>query len=103
MWGSGLPALKQNIFPLWFCQKRKSFCKCFKARKENSMEKLLTVHEISNFLGVKPSTVRKWVHLGFIPHVKLGRAVRFEKRKIEDWVSDLSQEGRPNRTPFLDL
>jgi len=67
------------------------------------MEKLLNIHEISELLGVKPSTVRKWVHLGFIPHVKLRRAVRFEKRAIEEWVSEQSREGRLNQTPFLDL
>ena len=67
------------------------------------MEKLLNIHEISDLLGVKPSTVRKWVHLGFIPHVKLGRAVRFEKKAIEEWVSEQSREGRPNQTPFFDL
>lgn len=67
------------------------------------MENLLNVLDISKLLGIKPSTVRKWVHLGFIPHVKLGRAVRFEKRTVENWISDQSHEGRPNRTPFLDL
>ena len=67
------------------------------------MEKLLNIQEISDLLGVKPSTVRKWVHLGFIPHVKLGRAVRFDKKVIEDWVTERSREGRPNQTPFLDL
>lgn len=65
------------------------------------MEKLLTVQEISDLLGVKPSTVRKWVHLGFIPHVKLGRAVRFERKGIEEWVSEQTREGRPNQTPFF--
>lgn len=67
------------------------------------MDKLLNIDEISDLLGVKPSTVRKWVHLGFIPHVKLGRAVRFEKKTIEEWVSEQSREGRPNQTPLLDL
>ena len=67
------------------------------------MEKLLNIQEISDLLGVKPSTVRKWVHLGFIPHVKLGRAVRFEKKAIEEWVSEQSREGRSNQTPFFGL
>ena len=67
------------------------------------MEKLLTVHEISNLLEVKPSTIRKWVHLEFIPHVKLGGAVRFDKQTVENWISDLSIKGRSNRTPIFDL
>jgi excisionase family DNA binding protein len=67
------------------------------------MEKLLNTYDISDLLGVKPSTVRKWVHLGFIPHVKLGRAVRFEKKAIEEWVSEQSREGRLNQTPFFGL
>ena len=67
------------------------------------MDKLLNIDELSDLLGVKPSTVRKWVHLRFIPYVTIGRAVRFERKAIEGWVTEQSREGRPNQTPFLDL
>jgi excisionase family DNA binding protein len=59
--------------------------------RDYSMEKLLNVQEISDLLGVKPSTIRKWVHHGFIPYVKLGGAVRFDLKAIEDWISEKSR------------
>jgi excisionase family DNA binding protein len=50
------------------------------------MTKLLTTDEVASLLSVKPSTIRKWVHLEQIPVVRLGRAVRFRPDKIEEWV-----------------
>jgi len=42
------------------------------------MNRLLTTDEVADLLNVKPSTIRKWVHLEQIPVVRLGRAVRFQ-------------------------
>ncbi len=51
------------------------------------MEKLMNVEEVSELLNVSVSTVRKWVHTGFIPHVKLGkRSVRFEASALLKWL-----------------
>ena len=50
------------------------------------MNKLMTTDEVADLLSVKPSTIRKWVHLQEIPVVRLGRAVRFRLDKIEEWV-----------------
>ena len=41
------------------------------------MNRLLTTDEVADLLNVKPSTIRKWVHLEQIPVVCAGRAVRF--------------------------
>jgi len=61
------------------------------------MDKLLTTDEVADFLNVTPACVRKWVHLGFIPTVKLGRVVRFERSAIEEWVKAKSELGRLTR------
>lgn len=50
------------------------------------MEKLLTARQVSELLEVKISTVYDWVHDGAIPHVKLGRLVRFNKAELFRWV-----------------
>ncbi len=68
------------------------------------MEKLMTVKEVSELLNLKPSTIRKWVHTGFIPHVKLGkRSVRFQASIIEEWVKTSLRPGRSGRKMSVNL
>ena len=47
-----------------------------------AMNKLLTPHEIAEYLGVQPSTIYQWTHEGFIPHVKIGKFVRFNEKEV---------------------
>jgi excisionase family DNA binding protein len=58
------------------------------------MNRLLTPDEIAELLGVKKSTIYQWTHQGFIPHVKLGRSLRFREAAIEKWVEKRSEAGR---------
>ncbi|NOX98115.1 MAG: helix-turn-helix domain-containing protein [Nitrospirae bacterium] len=50
------------------------------------MEKLLTPEELSKLLKVKLSTIYNWSHLEFIPHVKIGRLLRFREVEIDKWI-----------------
>ena len=51
------------------------------------MENLLKTHEAAEFLGVKPSTIRKWVRIGFIPYLKIGkRSIRFDPAELREWL-----------------
>ena len=43
--------------------------------------------EVATFLNVKESTVRYWVHIGYIPHIKFRGAVRFRESDIVEWVN----------------
>ena len=63
------------------------------------MQKLLTPQEIADLLGVKTSTIYQWTHQGFIPHIKLGRLVRFKEDKILTWVEKLECKGRSKLIP----
>lgn len=65
------------------------------------MSKLLNTAEIAELLGVKPSTIRKWVHYGYIPYVKLGRAVRFNLKDIEQWLQQRTETGRATLAPQI--
>ena len=58
------------------------------------MEPLLNSAEVAEWLNVAESTIRKWVHYGFIPHVKLGRAVRFIREDVEKWLRERAEKGR---------
>jgi len=51
-------------------------------------EKLLSISEAADFLGVKVNTLYSWVHTRKIPYVKVGRLVRFDLAEIKSWLQD---------------
>ena len=61
------------------------------------MQKLLTLQEVSDLLEFKSSTIYQWTHQGFIPHVKLGRLLRFKETDIVNWIEKRSITGRTAR------
>ncbi len=67
------------------------------------MNKLLTPHELSDLLGVKLSTIYQWTHIGYIPHFKLGRFVRFKENEVLEWLESKSRNGRPKRVIGIEL
>lgn len=54
-------------------------------------DKLLTAEEIAAVLSVPTSWVRDHTRQGRIPHVQLGRYVRYRLDKVLEWVEE--QEG----------
>jgi excisionase family DNA binding protein len=58
------------------------------------LDKLLTYDQLARVLQVNPGTLRNWVSQQFIPHVKLGRAVRFDTAAVEMWLRKRSHPGR---------
>jgi len=65
--------------------------------RQHAMERLLTPKQLSDLLQVRPSTVYEWAHMGFVPHVKLGKCLRFKPKEIERWMQARSQHGRKTR------
>jgi len=61
------------------------------------MSEYLTLSELCGWLKVKPATVYDWVHIGFIPHLKLGRLLRFERGRIAAWLEERRCAGRPTK------
>jgi excisionase family DNA binding protein len=64
-------------------------------------KELLTTTEVAKWLKVAESTIRKWVHYGFIPHVKLGRCVRFIREDVEKWLQEQTEKGRSTLAPEI--
>jgi excisionase family DNA binding protein len=60
------------------------------------MDRLLTPKQLGEKLQVKLSTVYKWVHYGYVPHIKLGDLTRFDESSVESWVKQRSKKGRPS-------
>jgi excisionase family DNA binding protein len=73
-------------------------------RRKCSVEKndeLMKTDGVARWLNVSESTVRKWVHYGFIPYIKLGGAVRFSKKDIEAWIQERTETGRATLAPEI--
>lgn len=60
-------------------------------------EKLLCVEDVANLLSVRNSTVYEWARTDYIPHIKIGACVRFEKPAVEKWIAARRKEGRKTR------
>jgi excisionase family DNA binding protein len=55
------------------------------------MEKLMTVIELSERLGVCPTTVYRWLQKD-LPCVRLSsRCVRFRERDVEKWLEQVEK------------
>ena len=49
-------------------------------------ETLWNNKEVAAYLNVKESTIRNWVHIRYVPHIKFRGAVRFRKADIDAWL-----------------
>jgi excisionase family DNA binding protein len=58
----------------------------------DTVERLISVRELEERFGVPRSWVYEKVEAGALPHLKLGRHVRFVPAEIEAW---LEQQRRP--------
>jgi excisionase family DNA binding protein len=57
-----------------------------------SKKLLLDYQAVSEWLGIKPQTLRRWVSEGHIPCIKLsGRCVRFDAVQIEHFIEKHSK------------
>ena len=53
------------------------------------MEKrFLNAKELACYLALSEDTVRKWAVRGRIPFSKLGKALRFDIKRIEPWLKN---------------
>jgi excisionase family DNA binding protein len=50
------------------------------------IEKLWTIEEVADFLQVKISVVRYWLHTSGMPFIKIGKHYRFDPHDIREWV-----------------
>jgi excisionase family DNA binding protein len=66
------------------------------------MDALLTPRQIAEILSVKPATIYQWTHSQYIPHIKLGKFVRFREADIEKWLEKKACKGRQSRRIPID-
>ena len=51
-----------------------------------ALETFLDVGQVAEMLGLSIATIRKWVLIGYIPYLKIGRVVRFSSSEIQEWA-----------------
>jgi excisionase family DNA binding protein len=51
---------------------------------------LLDVHEAAELLHLRPSTVYELARSRGLPHVRIGRSVRFTREQLARWVDENS-------------
>ena len=56
------------------------------------MKHYLDITTLAERLGIKRSTLYAWAEQGNIPHLKLGRLLRFDPDEIEAWLQAHRQE-----------
>jgi excisionase family DNA binding protein len=58
-------------------------------------DRLLDAKQIAALLGVPETWVRDQARVGAIPHVRLGKYVRFDRADVEAWIETCKRPGRP--------
>ena len=56
---------------------------------------VMNIRQASQYLGVSPDTLYKYVGEQSIPAFKLGNRWRFKKSKIDQWMEEKSVETEP--------
>ena len=49
-------------------------------------DNLISVEELAVIFRLAPQTIRNWIALGKIPHVKIGRKWFFQERSLQRWL-----------------
>jgi excisionase family DNA binding protein len=57
-------------------------------RSRETGSHLLVAEEVAQLLAVPVSWVRQATRSGALPHIRLGRYVRYERDAIRTWVTD---------------
>jgi excisionase family DNA binding protein len=52
---------------------------------------LLTAREAAQLLGLRESTLRDHTRRGLVPHVRIGRLLRYRERDLLAWLDGLRQ------------
>lgn len=49
-------------------------------------KKLVKIEELASYLDTPVATLYTWTHQRKIPHVKMGRSLRFDLVEIDQWI-----------------
>jgi excisionase family DNA binding protein len=55
-------------------------------------KRFLSVRELASFLNISSDFIYMMVEQKRVPHIRLGRAIRFDIKRLESWINDNSVE-----------
>lgn len=55
-------------------------------QRGNGRSRLLEADDVAEYLGMRTDWVYREVRAGRLPHIRLGRAVRFRRESIDAWL-----------------
>jgi excisionase family DNA binding protein len=61
------------------------------------MSKYITVDDVADMLSVNKKWVYRHVDSGAIPHVRIGKLIRFKVEDLEGWLAQYAQEEAPGQ------
>jgi len=53
-------------------------------------EKLLSVDDVCEYLGIGRDTIYKWISAKSFPAYRLGRLWKFKKKEVDQWIERCS-------------
>ena len=62
-----------------------------------NMNQLMSIQQASHRVGISTITLYKWVSQRKIPHIKMGRLVKFDPLKLEEWIKQQTVMPMPER------
>ncbi len=63
------------------------------------LDPLMTVCELAGYLTLSKSMVYKLVDEGKLPHIRIGKSLRFRRAEIEEWLDSQRVEPKPLESP----
>lgn len=59
----------------------------------------MRAEDVAQLFNVKERTVYEWARINFIPNIRIGTCVRFERAAVTKWLDSKRKEGRTRRIP----
>jgi len=91
----GSPPISGTLTGRKVCSERNS------VEKQNGItdsREVMNIRQASEYLGVSPDTLYKYVNEQLIPAFKLGNRWRFKKTKLDQWMEEKSTEAERRTT-----
>ncbi len=67
--------------------------------RTDSGSRLLEAEDVAHYLGMRTDWVYREVRAGRLPHIRLGRAVRFRRESIDAWIESRERGASTRRRP----
>ena len=58
---------------------------------------LLSIQQAAHRIGISTTTLYKWVSQRRVPHIKIGRLVKFDLHSLEEWIHQQTVMPMPSK------